>query len=105
MAVSQRAKTLQPSYEAKAAPQSTSTWKVGTPADSVDGADGVILEVPTSDDVPGISMAPDGESEVRHETIATAAYFLAQARGFEPGRELDDWLAAEQQINAQGHGE
>jgi hypothetical protein len=31
----------------------------------------------------------------RHDRIATAAYFLASARGFVPGRELDDWLAAE----------
>ena len=30
--------------------------------------------------------------------IATAAYFHAERRGFEPGHELDDWLAAEQQV-------
>jgi hypothetical protein len=33
--------------------------------------------------------------ELRHEAIARAAYFLAEARGFEHGRELEDWLAAE----------
>jgi Protein of unknown function (DUF2934) len=27
--------------------------------------------------------------------IAEATYFKALARGFEPGHELDDWLAAE----------
>lgn len=27
--------------------------------------------------------------------IATAAYYRAQERGFEPGREMEDWLAAE----------
>lgn len=32
-----------------------------------------------------------------HEAIARSAYFLAEARGFEPGHELDDWLAAERQ--------
>ena len=31
----------------------------------------------------------------RHEAIAAAAYFRAQQRGFEPGHELEDWLAAE----------
>jgi hypothetical protein len=31
--------------------------------------------------------------------IAVAAYHLAEARGFEPGRELDDWLAAEAAVN------
>jgi hypothetical protein len=30
--------------------------------------------------------------------IALAAYFIAEKRGFEPGRELDDWLAAEAEI-------
>jgi hypothetical protein len=30
--------------------------------------------------------------------IATAAYFRAQERGFEPGQEVDDWLAAEAEI-------
>ena len=32
--------------------------------------------------------------------VALAAYFIAQKRGFEPGHELDDWLAAEVQIAA-----
>ena len=32
------------------------------------------------------------------DRIAEAAYFLAQRRGFEPGRELDDWIAAENRI-------
>lgn len=30
--------------------------------------------------------------------IAEAAYYRAQRRGFEPGRELEDWLAAEAEI-------
>jgi hypothetical protein len=37
---------------------------------------------------------------VRHGIIAQAAYFCAQRRGFEPGRELDDWLAAEAEVDA-----
>jgi hypothetical protein len=36
----------------------------------------------------------------RHEMIARAAYYRSQRRGFAPGLELDDWLAAEQDINA-----
>jgi hypothetical protein len=31
----------------------------------------------------------------RHRQIAINAYFRAQRRGFAPGAELDDWLAAE----------
>jgi len=35
------------------------------------------------------------ESKTRHQWISVAAYYKAQARGFVPGLELDDWLAAE----------
>lgn len=38
----------------------------------------------------------------RQRSIAEAAYFLAEKRGFEPGGALQDWLAAEQQVNAPG---
>lgn len=31
--------------------------------------------------------------------VALAAYFIAERRGFEPGHELDDWLAAEAEIS------
>jgi hypothetical protein len=34
-------------------------------------------------------------AEAREEMIRIAAYYLAQERGFAPGAELDDWLAAE----------
>lgn len=30
--------------------------------------------------------------------IATAAYYIAEQRNFEPGHELEDWFAAERQI-------
>lgn len=30
-----------------------------------------------------------------HERVRIAAYFLAERRGFAPGHELEDWLAAE----------
>jgi hypothetical protein len=32
------------------------------------------------------------------DRVAEAAYYLAERRGFEPGRELDDWIAAENTI-------
>lgn len=46
-----------------------------------------------------ISVSP----EQRYTMIATAAYYLAERRGFEGGSEMDvqDWIAAEAQINAQ----
>jgi hypothetical protein len=36
--------------------------------------------------------------EKRLEMIRTAAYHLAEQRGFHPGLEMDDWLLAEQDI-------
>jgi hypothetical protein len=50
------------------------------------------------------NASPDTESarrtEERDAMIADAAWFRAERRGFAPGHELEDWLAAEQQIDA-----
>jgi hypothetical protein len=35
----------------------------------------------------------------RYEMIATMAYYRAEARDFEPGYDVDDWLACEQFID------
>ena len=40
------------------------------------------------------------EPQTRHELIAQAAYFRALRRGFEPGHELEDWQAAESEIDS-----
>lgn len=40
------------------------------------------------------------KSQTRQEMIRTAAYLLAERRGFGPGHELDDWLLAEQQVDS-----
>ena len=37
-------------------------------------------------------------ASLRHDMIRDAAYFRAQARGFVPGKEVEDWLAAEQDV-------
>ena len=51
---------------------------------------------------PEISVIPTGISadtgEEVNQRIATTAYFLAAARNFEPGHELEDWLEAERQM-------
>ena len=41
---------------------------------------------------------PEADSVERRSSIALAAYFIAEKRGFAPGHELDDWLAAEAEI-------
>jgi len=42
---------------------------------------------------PPVAEAPD-----LHARIAELAYFKAQQRGFEPGRDLEDWLEAETEV-------
>lgn len=68
-------------------------------------ADGVVGETSAHDlkitgskleqrDIPSFSGS-------REERIAQAAYWRAERRGFEPGHDLDDWLHAEREIDAQ----
>jgi hypothetical protein len=38
--------------------------------------------------------------EERRRLIEERAYARAEARGFEPGHELDDWLTAEVEVEA-----
>jgi hypothetical protein len=38
-----------------------------------------------------------GMDEVQRR-IAVAAYYRAEQRGFEPGHELEDWIAAEKEV-------
>jgi hypothetical protein len=45
--------------------------------------------------------APARSSE-EFESTATAAYFKAEARGFAPGKELEDWLDAEAELGTRG---
>ncbi len=49
-------------------------------------------------------VTPVVESVRREELIATAAYFKAAQRGFEPGNEIEDWLAAEREFEASSGG-
>jgi hypothetical protein len=47
------------------------------------------------------SSSPDQpEPKDRQAVIAAAAYYRAELRNFSPGYELDDWLAAEREIDA-----
>jgi Protein of unknown function (DUF2934) len=39
-------------------------------------------------------------AEARRALIAEAAYLRAERRGFSPGQETDDWLAAEAEVDA-----
>jgi Protein of unknown function (DUF2934) len=51
-----------------------------------------------------VSSAPEQRSaqdEDRNRRLAIAAYYRAERRGFAPGGELEDWLAAEREIQEQ----
>ena len=51
--------------------------------------------------IEGDSIAPrKSEVDARHRRISEAAYRIAEARGFANGSELDDWLAAEREVDA-----
>lgn len=47
-----------------------------------------------------VAAAIEPSSEELDGMIATAAYYLAVARNFMPGHELDDWLEAERSVRA-----
>lgn len=52
----------------------------------------------------GMASGPSSEmfmaGEDRYRMIAEAAYYRAEERGFMPGNEIADWLAAEADIDA-----
>jgi hypothetical protein len=57
---------------------------------------------PASQAVEAPAAASDSRTaltaEERYTLVARAAYLRAEARGFEPGHALDDWLAAEAEL-------
>lgn len=53
--------------------------------------------------VPAVMIDPENEPEAgdRLQRVATIAYYKAEARGFAPGLEMDDWLQAEAEAEAE----
>ncbi len=45
------------------------------------------------------SASKRSKSKSREEKIAEAAYYRASQRGFQPGGEIEDWLAAEAEVD------
>jgi hypothetical protein len=48
---------------------------------------------------PQLAESGEREAMMREAMIAEAAYYRAEARGFESGHELKDWLDAEREID------
>ncbi len=57
--------------------------------------------------VPTVRIDPENELEAgdRLQRIATIAYYKAEARGFAPGLEMDDWLQAEAEAEAKAEAQ
>jgi hypothetical protein len=56
------------------------------------------VDRPSQHDVEEVGEPLDAAAQrLRH--IATRAYFKAETRGFQPGKELDDWLEAEAEFD------
>lgn len=51
---------------------------------------------------PDTEAGPQATNEVRREEIELRAYFKYCERGCESGHDVDDWLAAEREIVAEG---
>jgi Protein of unknown function (DUF2934) len=49
---------------------------------------------------PTAPVRVDVPPEARHAMIAEAAYLRAERRGFTPGYDIEDWLAAESEVDA-----
>src|ERR1044071_9844671 len=79
MATRQRASNSQPSKR----PPEAAAPPVVTIASSAEG--GIAVDAPA-----------------REQRIAVCAYLRAVERGFTPGHELEDWLAAERELEARG---
>lgn len=48
---------------------------------------------------PGAKADAKIDAEKRHALIAESAYLRAERRGFAPGHEVEDWVAAEAEID------
>lgn len=58
-----------------------------------------LLEVLPEDDAEtNVEECYEACEDEKYSSIAECAYYKAESRGFEPGHELDDWLAAESEI-------
>lgn len=70
------------------------------PADPAPSADNARRAARSRKSPPATPARARVTSEARRALIAEAAYLRAERRGFSPGHETDDWLAAEAEVDA-----
>jgi hypothetical protein len=76
-------------------PESRSRRGAEQPAARSDG-DGPVVPSPA---VVATRSGPLIPASLRLDMIRDAAYFRAEARGFAPGQQIEDWIAAEQDVD------
>ncbi len=110
MATRQRARSSTPKTTASTSDNQASGTQEVTPARRRRKPAPTDLPAPNAD-IPGITANDAVATEVkfvgeqlsyksRYERIAESAYAYAEARGFAPGGEFDDWLRAEREVDA-----
>lgn len=90
------ARTVKPAATAAAKPAAAPSRTAKTPTARSAAAAAKPAKVP----VAAAKEAPAPSGEARYRWIAHAAYLRAERRGFAPGQEIDDWLAAEAEFLA-----
>jgi len=72
------------------------------PSEKVPATPAVRKRAPRKSATREIAPAPARfvDPERRAGLIAEAAFFRAEKRGFSPGHEMEDWLAAESEVDA-----
>jgi hypothetical protein len=75
-------------------PRARTKRKATTAADEL--TNGAVMAVLESTAAGSPALDPDA----RRRLVAAEAYFLAERRGFAPGNELGDWVAAEHAVDS-----
>jgi hypothetical protein len=57
-------------------------------------------EAPAPTSITWTQTAHERSASSRRDRISMAAYYLSEARGFEPGHDAEDWLLAQTQVDA-----
>lgn len=63
--------------------------------------DAVVKVLESAGPVPADATSVD--PNLRRQMVAAAAYYIAERRGFAPGHELEDWVAAEAAVDSRLH--
>ncbi len=94
-----KAKIAQQSGDAKTAPESVAQPQAGGhPVETVPSSSPGLVRSQNPVATPKV-LTPLVAPDLRQRMIEEAAYYLALRRGFAPGSDLDDWMAAEREVD------